>query len=307
MRQESESSSASAGNAKKRGRKTKSAEREELAAKRVKLVSVGAERGCGHVLTLGQGDTGQLGLGEDVMEKSRPALVKDVENAVEVEAGGMHTAVLDKDGTVWTFGCNDEGSLGRTVDEEEECFVPGKVGVDEPVVQISCGDSHSAALTETGQVWVWGTFRDSSGPIGLVAWSQLEKTPVKVELPNQERDQVIKIASGSDHLAMLTQDGDIYTMGNSEQGQLGRVPEKFGHRGGRRGGQLLLQPDRIHSKSKSKKFKDVWAGSYNTVALTRAGEVLVMGLNNYSQMGIDHNKSGLTFFMPVISDDLSKR
>ena len=76
---------------------------------------------------------------------------------------------------------------------------------------------------------------------------------------------------------------------------------------GRRGGQLLLQADRIHSKSKSKKFRGVWAGSYNTLALTTAGEVLVMGLNNYSQMGIDHNKAGLTFFMPVKSDDLSKR
>ena len=30
-----------------------------------------------------------------------------------------------------------------------------------------------------------------------------------------------------------------------------------------------------------------------------------MGLNNYSQMGIDHNKSGLTFFMPVESELLS--
>ena len=76
---------------------------------------------------------------------------------------------------------------------------------------------------------------------------------------------------------------------------------------GRRGGQLLLQADRIHSKSKSKKFRGGWAGSYNTLALTTAGEVLVMGLNNYSQMGIDHNKAGLTFFMPVKSDDLSKR
>ena len=127
-------------------------------------------------------------------------------------------------------------------------------------------------------------------------------------------------------MALLTRDGDIWTCGNSEQGQLGRVPEKFGHRGGgqwahlalitgvvtvcvpgRRGGQLLLQADRIHSKSKSKKFRGVWAGSYNTLALTTAGEVLVMGLNNYSQMGIDHNKAGLTFFMPVKSDDLSKR
>ena len=304
-RHESESSSASAGNAKKRGRKTKSAMEEEIEAKRVKLVSAGASRGCGHVLTLGQGDTGQLGLGEDIMERSRPALVKDVVDAVEVEAGGMHTVVLDKEGAVWTFGCNDEGSLGRVVEEEEECFLPGKVDISEACVQISAGDSHSAALTESGQVWLWGTFRDSSGPIGLITWAQMEKTPVQVKL--SPRDHVIKIVSGADHLAMLTQEGDIYTMGNSEQGQLGRVPEKFGHRGGRRGGALLLQPDKIHSKSKSRKFSDVWAGSYNTVVLTTAGEVLVMGLNNYSQMGIDHNKSGLTFFMPVISQDLSKR
>ena len=61
------------------------------------------------------------------MEKSRPGLVKEVENAVEVVAGGMHTVVLDNRGDVWTFGCNDEGSLGRVVGEEEECFIPGKV------------------------------------------------------------------------------------------------------------------------------------------------------------------------------------
>jgi len=257
-------------------------------------------------LTVGQGDTGQLGLGEDIMERSRPALVKEVDKAVEVVAGGMHTVVLDSEGSVWTFGCNDEGSLGRKVDEEEECFTPGNVEIDEKIVQISAGDSHSAALTETGQVWIWGTFRDSSGPIGLVNWSELEKLPVKVTF-DAGSVSVVKIASGSDHLAMLTQEGEIFTMGNSEQGQLGRVPEKFGHRGGRRGGQFLLQPDKIHSKSKSKKFNNVWAGSYNTLASTTAGEILVMGLNNYSQMGIDHNKSGLTFFMPVISDDLSKR
>lgn len=304
-RRESESSSASAGNPRKRGRRTKAEVELELETKRVKLTSQGETRGVGHVLTLGQGDTGQLGLGEDIMERARPALVKDVENAVDVVAGGMHTVVLDTEGDVWTFGCNDEGSLGRVVEEEEECFIPGKVSLPEKVVQISAGDSHSAALTESGQVWLWGTFRDSSGPIGLLTWAQLEKEPVKVALA--ERDQVVRIVSGGDHLAMLTQGGDIFTMGNSEQGQLGRVPEKFGHRGGRRGGQMLLRPDKIHSKSKSKKFSNVWAGSYNTVALTTAGEVLVMGLNNYSQMGIDHNKSGLTFFMPVVSDDLSGR
>ena len=62
------------------------------------------------------------------MEKTRPSLVKKAEDAVEVVAGGMNSEVLDKNGQVWTFGCNDEGSLGRVVGEEEECFVPGQVG-----------------------------------------------------------------------------------------------------------------------------------------------------------------------------------
>lgn len=66
----------------------------------------------------------------------------------------------------------------------------------------------------SGQVWVWGTFRDSSGPIGLLTWGQLEKTPVKVELATRNGDAVVKVASGADHLALLTRDGDIWTLGN---------------------------------------------------------------------------------------------
>ena len=53
------------------------------------------------VLTLGQGDTGQLGLGEDVMERKRPALVKiPGGNVVDAVAGGMHTVVLNNRGEV---------------------------------------------------------------------------------------------------------------------------------------------------------------------------------------------------------------
>ena len=88
---------------------------EEVEAKRLKLTSRAATRWFGHVLTVGQGDIGQLGLGEDIMEKTRPSLVKKVEDAVEVVAGGMNSEVLDKNGQVWTFGSNDEGSLGRVL------------------------------------------------------------------------------------------------------------------------------------------------------------------------------------------------
>ena len=154
--------------------------------------------GC--VLTLGEGDTGQLGLGPDVLERAKPAKV-NVPNMVQVCAGGMHTVCLTKNGEVstclyfdhntillllffkfytlrkatnhfhspfamitllfrqvYTFGCNDEGGLGRATEEESE---PGKVDLPAKIVQVSAGDSHTAALSEEGKIYIWGTFRVS--------------------------------------------------------------------------------------------------------------------------------------------------
>ena len=79
------------------------------------------EAKAGSVLSLGTGDTGQLGLGEDITERTKPALVTGVEGKVmAVAAGGMHTICVTTDGKVWSFGCNDEGALGRAIDEDEE-------------------------------------------------------------------------------------------------------------------------------------------------------------------------------------------
>ncbi|KAI8433542.1 hypothetical protein MSG28_015568 [Choristoneura fumiferana] len=68
----------------------------------------------GSVFTCGQGDVGQLGLGEDVTETTKFKYVAGLgDKIVDVCSGGMHTIALDSDGKVWTFGCNDEGALGR--------------------------------------------------------------------------------------------------------------------------------------------------------------------------------------------------
>jgi len=278
--------------AKKRGRPSAMPESEKN-AKRMKL-DVKQTRGVGHILTVGTGDTGQLGLGEDVMEKTRMGLVQGLEGMVDVCAGGMHSVGLSKTGEVWTWGCNDEGALGRKVEEEEEAFVPRKVDLEEKVVMVSAGDSHTAALTENGKVWIWGTFRDASGPIGLV-------TPLKTEMkPVQIMEEMVKISSGTDHLAMLKEDGTIYTVGNAEQGQLGRVGERFSSRGARRGLEMLLTPDMVKVKGKkNNKFKDVWAGGYDTVATSDDGKVIVMGLNNYGQLGVGGEQSAL--YMPTLS------
>lgn len=117
----------------------------------------------GNLLVCGQNDVGQLGLDlDEVSEKLRPALVPDVKNVVNCKAGGMHSLCLTRAGEVWTFGCNDEGALGRpTEDEEGSEAIPRKIELPGKVVKISAGDSHSACLLENGKVFAWGSFRVS--------------------------------------------------------------------------------------------------------------------------------------------------
>lgn len=55
---------------------------------------------AGQVLVLGQGDVGQLGHGEDVLQRKKPSLVSLPEKTVQVVAGGMHTVCLSESGHV---------------------------------------------------------------------------------------------------------------------------------------------------------------------------------------------------------------
>lgn len=101
-----------------------------------------------------------MGLGPDISERARPSLVKTLENIVDICAGGMHTVCLNKDGIVFTFGCDDEGALGREATDENS-FEPGQVYLPGSAVQVTAGDSHSAALLDDGRVFAWGSFRVS--------------------------------------------------------------------------------------------------------------------------------------------------
>jgi len=113
----------------------------------------------GVMLVFGQGDFGQLGLGEDVTEKMRPAAISDYQDVITVAAGAMHNVCLRNTGEVLTFGCNDEGALGRDTTKEGSETVPGIVELPGKAIQVTAGDSHTAALLDDGRVFAWGTFR----------------------------------------------------------------------------------------------------------------------------------------------------
>ncbi|XP_028134789.1 regulator of chromosome condensation isoform X1 [Diabrotica virgifera virgifera] len=260
----------------------------------------------GIVLVTGAGDVGQLGLGPDILEKSRPAAVPLDHKVVDICAGGMHTVCLTKEGKVFTFGCNDEGALGRVTEGKEDAeFEAGEVELPGKVIQISAGDSHTAALLEDGRVFAWGTFRDSHGNMGMTLNGN-KKSPYEII-----KDVFIKkIASGADHIVFLTNHGDVYTCGCAEQGQLGRTTERGSSRNARSGigkGQIekLLKPQPISLKASLRlHFDNIWASNYGTFCkVANSEDMYVFGLNNYNQIGL---KELNPYFMPTLSKDFSK-
>jgi regulator of chromosome condensation len=68
--------------------------------------------------------------------------------------------VLTTDGRVFTFGCNDEGALGR---KGTEC-IPIMVAMEDPIDLIAAGDNHSLfANSLNGAIYFTGNYNYKRG------------------------------------------------------------------------------------------------------------------------------------------------
>ncbi|CAB1456191.1 unnamed protein product [Pleuronectes platessa] len=113
---------------------------------------------AGLVYCCGANKSGQLGLNR-VDEKGRfnicmvPALRPL--GVSFMSCGEAHSAVLTKDGKVYTFGEGTHGQLGHSSSANE--VRPRLVdSLDGLASQIECGRSHTVVLGESGQLWAFG-------------------------------------------------------------------------------------------------------------------------------------------------------
>lgn len=137
---------------------------------------------AGDVLTFGSGDCGQLALSDSVLSSRRPRLVNNLRNVgiIDISCGGLHNAAVTAGGKVNTWGCNDEGSLGKVdIDTafapiEIEGFVPSVqhelvsslgpvVDGEDHIVSAATGDCQTLVLSNTGRVYFFGSYKDKEG------------------------------------------------------------------------------------------------------------------------------------------------
>ncbi|RUS26338.1 regulator of chromosome condensation 1/beta-lactamase-inhibitor protein II [Jimgerdemannia flammicorona] len=236
-------------------------------------------RDSGRVFVFGNGEIGQLGLGEDVVEKKKPFPLRtlEAEDVVDVVAGGLHTVAITKEGKLWSWGCNDQSALGRSGEETFPGLVENLEGVH--IVKVACGGSITAALSREGKVYCWGTYRASDGQLGFSYDADVQTVPTLFQ--PLAKTTVVDIVAGADHLLALTSQGEVYGWGNGQQNQLGRrIIERRKTNG--------LIPERLRLKSIVK----LGTGGYHSFAVDADGRLWTWGLNNYYQCGLTDQEGG---------------
>uniref|UniRef100_A0ABI7VT21 RCC1-like domain-containing protein n=1 Tax=Felis catus TaxID=9685 RepID=A0ABI7VT21_FELCA len=217
----------------------------------------------------GSNNWGQLGLGSK-STVSKPTCVKALkpEKVKFAACGRNHTLVSTEGGKVYAAGGNNEGQLGLGDTEERNTFhLISFFTSQHKIKQLSAGSNTSAALTEDGELFMWGD--NSEGQIGL-------KDVTNVCVPQQVTvgKPISWISCGYYHSAFVTTEGELYTFGEPESGKLG-LPNQLlcNHR--------MPQP----VPGIPEKVVQVACGGGHTVVLTEKA-VYTFGLGQFGQLGL---------------------
>jgi len=146
----------------------------------------------------------------------------------QVACGSQHTIVLTAEGRLYCTGKGDFGRLGRgdTRDEFEfeeiEYFTQSNDSVLNPsdtavITKVGCGENFSAALSQHGELWVWG--RNDYGQLGLGEEAMgdmysAERYPRLIRSLPMEGHSIVDFACGEYHVVVLTSSGAIYEWGS---------------------------------------------------------------------------------------------
>jgi alpha-tubulin suppressor-like RCC1 family protein len=188
-----------------------------VAAVAVALPSTAATSAATTTVAYGWGRnlSGEAGIGPVGGSVLRPGVVTGAATGVTQIAGGYgFTVSLRSDGTVWAWGDNTYGQLGDG--STRNSFTPVQVhGLPTGVVQVAAGLTHAAAVASDGTVWSWGDNR--FGDLGYATTGNTATTANRVVGAPATK----QVAAGGHFTVALRTNGEVWSWGLNEQGQLG--------------------------------------------------------------------------------------
>lgn len=143
------------------------------------------------------------------------------------------------------------------------------------IKELSAGMNHVLALTESGDVYAWGSGQQAQLGRRLVQRHQYESlTPRMVDLPKKG---IVKIFAGFNHSFALDRRGQVWTWGLNNFGQTG-IPANDEN--------LHIGNPTLVQGLKGYAIVHIAGGFHHSLACTEEGQVLAWGRCDGSQMGM---------------------
>ncbi|XP_053330971.1 serine/threonine-protein kinase Nek9 [Spea bombifrons] len=233
---------------------------------------------------------GQLGHGDRASYRQPKRVERLQGKAVQqVRCGGDFTVCVTDEGQLYSFGSDYYGCLGVNQTAGAEVLEPVLVDffLNEPVEQVSCGDSHVMALTRSKSVYSWGC--GEYGRLGLDSEDDVYY-PQKVEV--QSGLCIARVSCGPDGSFLLTHSGKVLACGLNEHNKLGLNQYTAGiinH-------EAFLEVPYTTSLTLVKpltfyKVRSISPGKSHTAAIDERGRLLTFGCNKWGQLGVgDYRK-----------------
>ena len=245
-------------------------------------------------------------------------LPKDGKVTPKVEAGDGFTVELKADGTVWSHGQNQYGQLGvgdtNSYNEPQKVKIikntiknedGSKTEIEDTIKDISVGNYHVLALSETGKVYAWGY--GEKGQLGTGSGYSNEEPVVVKDIYRKQLQDIVKVEAGENVSFAITSKGKVYAWGNgySSRAQLLDLPENAVDITSK---YVLTGDGKVYNISTKEqlpivgKIVDLDEGTNHTVMLTNDGKAYAIGDNTYGQLSNGNNVPSETTPVAVRKD-----
>nr|CAB3265495.1 protein RCC2 homolog [Phallusia mammillata] len=127
-----------------------------------------------------------------------------------------HNIVITPEGKVYSWGRNECGQLGHGDRDRYDTPRPIQSLQQYTIVNASTGKNHTLCLTEGGDVFSFGD--NTQGQLGLGNLSTNVPSPTRIAYHSHP---LVEVACGGDFSVLLDCEGNVYSFGSPEYGQLG--------------------------------------------------------------------------------------